>query len=1062
MAFLVCLSSNVCVIACLLDRGVSDRVRTTTSNMLQSQHIIRKHISAAEVSTFVSHLAVGDRFVLIFMEPSSSHPQQLHMWHGIVVPTPDERWKRRAIRCAQFQECGHRILFALPPDPKDVTIVDIFLDAASLARHALGSPSFSTTSFTHGPENSTTDFATPFVRLREADRCPAPSTPNDGPESGGMTHQNSATGLTSAYSTDMVQALQRRLYPHRRIIVWVCLPEIKCDDLVDNLEAEIIKFSSPTVAQQFIREHIGSMLALVTSSLKNEFELEGIGGPDLCNEVRSLRKTAALPVGAQQGERCWPLTIIVTKTLAMSDCIESCDIFVHALKSTDTICLTEISRRLAPPSIVCVNVDISTATRDFIEKELSFSIHQFDTTYRAYQFVLACPWNVAAIITEQCQHLQREGHLTGVELGHRIKHLNLSRFQNPKLVLVGRADEDASTFDLVVGNDTPKDQLETQLKSMLADLSKKHQRARVPGAVVFGRGAHTSLSPTYPSPFTVTIDGEEMTFPNVEQFFQASKHYGNAALFASIRDAPSIHTALQLAWQSRIDPQEWNALRDDAMFYGLSKKFSLPEFARRLLLTGDKDIVHATLYSEDNYWGDGADGGTHRGRNRMGEMLMSIRSMLQSTSGGALSSSLRDNATELSSVAIAAAASCAADRLTMNCPLQKLRHRPRSASRGHRANGANVFEINKNEILGKGAYGRVYKARDLFTNQIVAAKVATVAQADEALRKEFQLLSTVDDNNVVKVYHAELPDSGTATIFMEYMSGGSLEAQAQSFRLYEMAIRGIVQQILEGLDALHRRYGIVHCDLKPGNVLMSGQDVKISDFGASAFVSTSSAPMVAHVAIPPATPSLRHNGSGQTQEVVHPSPQTGNRSFTDRPATPVAQNPLRGAPGTPEYMSLTRMESSEASFADDVWAVGCIVVRLALGGPFQPWWQPGDIVTKLQPLMICYRMQQQPCHPYIPDDLSPHARSFILKCFTFNPLDRPTAQQLLTDPWFSCGSAGMESLDDYRAAKAATFPDGLFEATGDRTTIMRVTVMDLTGSDGASRGGDDTDALCRV
>nr|ACI16034.1 protein kinase [Bodo saltans] len=1032
--------------------------------MLQSQHFTRTNISAAEVRSFLSQLSVGDRFVLLFLEPLSSHPTQLHMWHGVVVATPDDRWKKRAIRCAQFQETGHRVVFALPPDPKDVTVVDIFLDAASLRQpqSTLMGSSFATTSFMVPPEASALEHVTPHSHTKVTDRSPT-HTVGDGPDSEGMMQHNSATALIAAYSTDMVQALQRRLYPHRRIIVWVCLPEINCTDLVDNLDAEIVKFDSPTKALQFIAENISSMLALVTSSLKNEFELEGIGGPALCDEVRKLRTSPQ----AQRGEGGWPLTIIVTKTLSMSDCIASCDIFVHALKSTDSICLTEISRRIAPPSVVCVNVDLSSETRDYIEKELSFSIHQFDTTYRAYQFVSACPWNVAAVITEQCQHLQREGHLTGVELGHRIKNLNLSRFQNPKLVLVGNDSPDSRTFDLVIGSEIQKDQLEARFKEMLSDLSsKKQQRVRVPGAVVFGRGANTILSPTYPSPFDVIIDGERMTFPNVEQFFQAAKHYGNAELFGSIRDAPSIHAALKLAWKSRIDPREWNSLRDDVMFYALSQKFSNRDLAKKLLLTRDSDIVHATLNSEDCYWGDGAEGGTHRGRNRMGEMLMAIRSMLQSTTGTLqLSASQHTDGKEfeLNAAAIDSVSGNASNILWMKCPLQKIRHRSNSASsRGHRGHDSNVFEINKNEILGRGAYGRVYKARDLFTNQIVAAKVATVAHADEALRKEFQMLAKVDDNNVVKVLHAELPDNGTATIYMEYMSAGSLEAQVQSFRLYETAIRAMIQQILEGLDALHRRYEIVHCDLKAGNVLMSGQTVKISDFGASAFVSTSNAPIAAQAAAAaaPLPPSLAHAASEQSRDSGNPTTQAGNRSFHERPVTPpTARNPLRGAPGTAEYMSLDRMETSEASFADDVWAVGCIVVRLALGGPYQPWWQPGDTVTKLQPLTICYRMQQGSQHPYIPEHLSPHAKQFLARCFKLNPVERATAEQLCKDPWFSCGEAGMESFDDYRTAKANATRESneQFLATEDRTATMRVTMMDVESTD----GGKGTDGLCR-
>lgn len=112
------------------------------------------------------------------------------------------------------------------------------------------------------------------------------------------------------------------------------------------------------------------------------------------------------------------------------------------------------------------------------------------------------------------------------------------------------------------------------------------------------------------------------------------------------------------------------------------------------------------------------------------------------------------------------------------------------------------------------------------------------------------------------------------------------------------------------------------------------------------------------------------------------------------------------------------METNEASYADDVWAVGCIVVRLALGGPFQPWWDPNDRQRlTIDQVRMCHLMTHEPFHPHIPTQLSPFAKQFVKRCFTRNPQKRPTAAALSKDPWFMSGSAGMERIEDYRAAR---------------------------------------------
>lgn len=1002
----------------------------------------RTAMSDADLAAVAEQLSGGDRVVVVFREPSSLTPETTRVWHGTVVVPRSAKYQRRRCKWVRYDEAGWQLMFPFPPFAKDVSVLDVFIEAAQQRKHKTRDPSWGDVLDESGGVGGTSppcnrqptsppaqegslfkdqavSFVDPCISLNPSMTSRLATTDEnsftfDGTE--GATGDSAAaapiTGASNslrdvrALSTDMLNAMSKRLYPHRRYIVWVCMPSIDgvtvSEELVEDMEVEIVSFRSPRRAEEFITANVASIVALVTSSLRNEFEREGICGVDLCNLVRELRDKSPLPDNHTAAERAFPLCILATKTLPMGDCVESCDIFIHALNPTQ-IALREVSRRLAPPSVVWITSTQSSSPPDSLrrrlEGELQLSLHVFDTTYRALQYILACPWNLAALVTDRCDAMLRGGHVTGIELARRLKSLTLCRFAKPRLILIGLPEShEASTinsdFDNVVNPELPEEELNEHIFRALQAAREDCLRRStvVPGAVVFGRGSHVSLATTFPSPFVITIDNETMTFPNVEQFFQAAKHYGCPELFAKVRDSASVHGALQAAWQRKISSREWNLARDDVMLFALMQKFSQEEFAHKLLLTGDKEIIHATSCEEDVYWGDGADRSSHRGRNRLGEMLSTIRTMLQQRSP-----------------------------LIMKCPLRKM-HSANADTRGSAS--TNVFEISK-EVLGRGSYSVVYKARDMFTNQIVAAKVASnVPTADKALRRELDLLMRVDDTNVVKVLHADLSSSdGRATVFMEYMVGGSLEGQAQVYRFYEAAIRNAVAQILDGLEALHKRYGIVHCDLKPGNVLIGSSVVKISDFGASAML--------------------------------------GVAGSTAKPAGNDAAA-LLGAPGTPVYMSPERMESNKASIKDDIWALGCIVVRLALGQHRHPWWQEGDPNGPLNPYTVCYRMTNPPHRPYIPEHLSPFAKAFVLRCFTYDPESRPDAEMLKKDAWFTSECLGMEAVEDYTRLRKEEAPAHKGTAAFDANdTLMNTVAVAAAAQDTEGRNQcADSDGGC--
>lgn len=150
---------------------------------------------------------------------------------------------------------------------------------------------------------------------------------------------------------------------------------------------------------------------------------------------------------------------------------------------------------------------------------------------------------------------------------------------------------------------------------------------------------------------------------------------------------------------------------------------------------------------------------------------------------------------------------------------------------------------------GRGSQASVYRAHDPVSGQEVALKVlgnqydsyatsllaALVGEPDmEELRREAQLLSTLQHPNIVLVMETgEDPAVGPYAV-MEWMPGGDLRARlegAEGGRLPLQEALRIAQDILAGLAAAHGA-GVVHRDIKPGNILLDLQGgAKLADFG---------------------------------------------------------------------------------------------------------------------------------------------------------------------------------------------------------------------------------------
>ncbi|XP_052008310.1 serine/threonine-protein kinase ULK3 [Xyrauchen texanus] len=145
------------------------------------------------------------------------------------------------------------------------------------------------------------------------------------------------------------------------------------------------------------------------------------------------------------------------------------------------------------------------------------------------------------------------------------------------------------------------------------------------------------------------------------------------------------------------------------------------------------------------------------------------------------------------------------------------------------------------EKLGSGTYATVYKAyRKTDSREAVAVKVVSKKSLNkssmENLLTEIEILKTVRHPHIVQLKDF-LWDSDNIYLILEWCSGGDLSNFIRSRRILpERVARRCLQQIACALQFLHEK-NISHLDLKPQNILLSGNVLKLADFGFAQYMS---------------------------------------------------------------------------------------------------------------------------------------------------------------------------------------------------------------------------------
>jgi eukaryotic-like serine/threonine-protein kinase len=141
------------------------------------------------------------------------------------------------------------------------------------------------------------------------------------------------------------------------------------------------------------------------------------------------------------------------------------------------------------------------------------------------------------------------------------------------------------------------------------------------------------------------------------------------------------------------------------------------------------------------------------------------------------------------------------------------------------------------EPLGGGGMAKVYLAHDEVLGRDVALKILRDMYAEdeefvERFRREARSAASLSHPNIVQVYDQGRSEDGAYYIAMEYVAGGTLKDRILRDGAIEPgAATGVGSQIADALQAAHEK-GVIHRDIKPQNVLVTGTgDVKVTDFG---------------------------------------------------------------------------------------------------------------------------------------------------------------------------------------------------------------------------------------
>ena len=226
-------------------------------------------------------------------------------------------------------------------------------------------------------------------------------------------------------------------------------------------------------------------------------------------------------------------------------------------------------------------------------------------------------------------------------------------------------------------------------------------------------------------------------------------------------------------------------------------------------------------------------------------------------------------------------------------------------------------------FVAAGGMGEVYRATDTRLGREVAIKVSA-AQFTERFEGEARVIASLNHPHICHLY-----DVGPNYLVMEFIDGQPLKGPLPVERAVEYA-----GQILEALGAAHRK-GITHRDLKPGNILVTRQGIKLLDFGLAK--------------------------------------QSGPLSETDPTRALTQQGQIAG---TLQYMSPEQVHGKEADARSDLFSFGCVLYEMLTGKRAFEGQSAASVIAAI--------LEREPA----PLDIAPQLERVIRACLAKDPDQR--------------------------------------------------------------------------
>ena len=270
------------------------------------------------------------------------------------------------------------------------------------------------------------------------------------------------------------------------------------------------------------------------------------------------------------------------------------------------------------------------------------------------------------------------------------------------------------------------------------------------------------------------------------------------------------------------------------------------------------------------------------------------------------------------------------------------------------ASGTKLGPYEIQSPLGSGGMGEVYRAKDTRLDRTVAVKILPSHLSDnpdarQRFDREARAISSLNHPNICTMHDVGHQD-GIDYLVMEFLEGETLADRLQKGPLATELVLKYAIDICEGLERAHKS-GVVHRDLKPGNVMLTKTGAKLMDFGLAKATTASAAP-----------------ASSLTQTLANTS--------ADQPLT--AQGTIVG---TFQYMSPEQTEGKDADARSDIFAMGALLYEMVTG--------KRAFTGKSQATIVAAILTSEPPPISVAQPMTPPALAQVVKtCLAKDPEER--------------------------------------------------------------------------